>query len=403
MSNPSIIFDNVSKSFLKGTGVSTSLIEAVYKGSRKIINKLYNGNEQEKDQCFWALKDISFEVGQGEAFAIIGPNGAGKSTALKILSKVSQPTKGRVVANGKMACLIELGAGFHPELTGRENIYLYGTIMGMTQGEIKKCFDEILDFSGISKFLDTPLKRYSSGMHARLGFSVAIHTRPDILLVDEVLAVGDWAFQQKCYAEMEKYRKRGTTIILVSHNMDAITKVCDKGLVLNKGKIEIIGSSHEIAGRYLADAAFRSRGVLQDDGCKHVILEGVQIFDGKGNKKAGFQSDEAVCLTARFKIVEWTGPWIFGLSVTRPDNLLVFSAPVAWQETKPHTTSIILKIEFNIKLLRGDYFLGVWVTSKDLTKVYEQDATAVPIVIIEKYAHGGIVDLRPKAVLLEED
>ncbi|MBT5306012.1 MAG: ABC transporter ATP-binding protein, partial [Candidatus Scalindua sp.] len=250
MLEPSIIFDNVSKSFLKGTGVSSSLIEAIYKGSRNLISRLKGRNDKANDQLFWALKDVSFEVKQGEAFAIVGPNGAGKSTALKILGKVSQPTEGRVIANGKMACLIELGAGFHPELTGRENIYLYGTIMGMTRGEIKKCFDEIIEFSGISEFLDTPLKRYSSGMHARLGFSVAIHTRPDILLVDEVLAVGDWAFQQKCYAEMEKYRKRGTTIILVSHNMDAIRSVCNKGVLLDRGKVKVSGTVEDLINGY---------------------------------------------------------------------------------------------------------------------------------------------------------
>ena len=341
---PSVIFDNVSKSFLKGTGVSTSIIEAFYNSGQRLIRKLSDRSNLKNEKLFWALKDVSFKIKPGEAFAIVGPNGAGKSTALKLISQVSWPTKGEVITKGRIACLIELGAGFHPELTGRENIFLYGTIMGMTQDEIKKRFDEIVEFSEISEFLDTPLKRYSSGMHARLGFSVAIHTRPDILLVDEVLAVGDWAFQQKCYAEMAKYRARGTTIVFVSHNMGAVTQICERGFVLKDGRTDFMGPVNEVAGRYLADAAFKSRGVLRPDGKKNIILESVKVSDKNGEERFGFTSGEVICITAYFRIIEWKGPWVIGFSVMRPDNLLVFSAPVAQVKNEPRNNKIFIEM-----------------------------------------------------------
>ena len=203
-------------------------------------------------ESFWALSDLDFEIKQGDAVGIIGRNGAGKSTLLKVLSRISEPTKGRIEIRGRMASLLEVGTGFHPELSGRENIYLNGAILGMTRAEIKRKFDEIVDFSGVEKFLDTPVKRYSSGMYVRLAFAVAAHLESEILIVDEVLAVGDAEFQKKCLDKMgEVTSGQGRTVLFVSHNMAAIEKLCNIGLLLNNGTIHSIADSRTIVANYL--------------------------------------------------------------------------------------------------------------------------------------------------------
>jgi lipopolysaccharide transport system ATP-binding protein len=200
---------------------------------------------------FWALKDLSFEVKRGEVIGIIGRNGAGKSTLLKILSRITEPTEGRVTLRGRVASLLEVGTGFHPELTGRENIFLNGAILGMHRAEIKQKFDEIVAFAEVEKFLDTPVKRYSSGMYVRLAFAVAAHLEPEILIVDEVLAVGDAEFQKKCLGKMGQVANAGRTVLFVSHNMTAIRALCPKGILLNAGRIQFVGSSAEAARVYL--------------------------------------------------------------------------------------------------------------------------------------------------------
>ncbi|MBU1046174.1 ATP-binding cassette domain-containing protein [Patescibacteria group bacterium] len=216
--------------------------------AKKIIGKTTN-------EVFWALKDIDFEVHKGEAIGIIGPNGSGKSTLLKILTGITPPTTGEIRMHGKVASLLEVGTGFHPELTGRENIFLNGAILGMSKKEIAEKFDAIVEFSGVSKFIDTPIKRYSSGMLVRLGFSVAAHMEPDILLVDEVLAVGDADFQKKCIGKMDEVTKEeGRTILFVSHDMTSIQKLCKKCVLLRDGKIEMIGETREVISKYLENS-----------------------------------------------------------------------------------------------------------------------------------------------------
>ncbi len=205
---------------------------------------------------FWALRDISFEVHSGEAVGIIGRNGAGKSTLLKILSRIVEPTRGQVVMRGRVASLLEVGTGFHPELSGRENIYLNGSILGMKRREIRARFDRIVEFAEIEKFLDTPVKRYSSGMYVRLAFAVAAHLEPEILIVDEVLAVGDAEFQKRCLGKMKEISSEGTrTVLFVSHNMSAIRTLCSRGILLDKGRIEAIGSADAVVDAYMAPSA----------------------------------------------------------------------------------------------------------------------------------------------------
>jgi homopolymeric O-antigen transport system ATP-binding protein len=208
-----------------------------------------------RGEDFWALKDVSFEVKQGEVVGIIGRNGAGKSTLLKILSRITEPTTGRVRIRGRVASLLEIGTGFHPELTGRENVFLNGAILGMSREEIKRKFDEIVAFAEVEQFLDTPVKRYSSGMYVRLAFAVAAHLEPEILIVDEVLAVGDYEFQRRCLGKMNEVAHGGRTVLFVSHNMTAIEELCPQSILLKNGRIERSGPTHEVVAHFLSNAA----------------------------------------------------------------------------------------------------------------------------------------------------
>jgi lipopolysaccharide transport system ATP-binding protein len=214
------------------------------------ITGLNNRDEADSNEYVWALQDINFSVKQGEVLGIIGRNGAGKSTLLKILSKVTSPTKGNIKVKGRIASLLEVGTGFHPELTGRENIFLNGAILGMTKAEIRSKFDEIVAFSGVEKYIDTPVKRYSSGMYVRLAFAVAAHLEPEILIVDEVLAVGDAEFQKKCLGKMKDVSGEGRTVLFVSHNMAAVKSLCTRGIMLENGKIITSGSTDKIVKSY---------------------------------------------------------------------------------------------------------------------------------------------------------
>lgn len=263
--NSAIKVENISKcyriglketmedSFLKTIG---NFIVNPLKNYRT-YRSLYNFDDVHPDQdnnpsdVIWAVKDVSFEVKEGEVVGIIGVNGAGKSTLLKILSKITVPTCGRVTIHGRISSLLEVGTGFHPELTGRDNVYLNGTILGMRKKEIDRKFDEIVDFSGIEKFIDTPVKRYSSGMKVRLAFAVAAYLEPEILIIDEVLAVGDARFQKKCMDKMKEVGQHGRTVLFVSHNMPAVTRLCERTILLNGGRVQADGPSDRIVSEYM--------------------------------------------------------------------------------------------------------------------------------------------------------
>jgi lipopolysaccharide transport system ATP-binding protein len=228
--------------------------EALQNFAKAPLRMLQRRNDSKKDRTFWALKDVSFEVKKGEAIGIIGRNGAGKSTLLKILSRITEMTEGGVDIFGRVGSLLEVGTGFHPELTGRENIYLNGAILGMKRPEIRGKFDEIVAFAEVEKFLDTPVKRYSSGMYMRLAFAVAAHLEPEILVVDEVLAVGDAQFQKKCLGKMGEVAHSGRTVIFVSHNLSAVSAMCRRAVFVASGRIASVGESHQVIERYLADS-----------------------------------------------------------------------------------------------------------------------------------------------------
>lgn len=248
---PIISVEELGKSYTiyhEGQTSYKSLREEIFKLPSRLLQR--DGQSREE---FWALKDVSFDIMPGDRVGIIGRNGAGKSTLLKLLSRITEPTTGRITLRGRVASLLEVGTGFHPELTGRENVYLNGAILGMTRAEVRRKFDEIVDFAGVEKFLDTPVKRYSSGMYVRLAFAVAAHLEPEILIVDEVLAVGDAEFQKKCLGKMEAVGKEGRTVLFVSHNLGSISTLCQKGFFLKNGIIKASGSIDEVICSYTFD------------------------------------------------------------------------------------------------------------------------------------------------------
>ena len=279
MSKPAITVENLGKKYkigLQKPGKQTfgeAMVAALAAPFRR-LRRL--GEHSNGDDTIWALKDVSFEVQPGEVVGIIGRNGAGKSTLLKILSRITEPTTGRAIIRGRVASLLEVGTGFHPELTGRENIYLNGAILGMKKAEIRRKFDEIVAFSEIEKFLDTPVKRYSSGMYVRLAFAVAAHLDPEILIVDEVLAVGDAEFQHKCLGKMHDVATGGRTVLFVSHNMAAIARLCQSAIQLSKGMIKLNGPSANVVADYLHSAA--ASGSLEAPiRTPHFVLLGLRI------------------------------------------------------------------------------------------------------------------------------
>ncbi len=255
MATRKVLFDHVSKAFVRGERHDSlrDLIPATLRALRG------RGLRQTRDE-FWAVQDVSFEVEAGDALGIIGRNGAGKSTILKLLTRILKPTHGSCAVIGRTGALIEVAAGFHPDLTGRENVYLQGAIMGMRRSEIAARFDEIVSFAGVERFIDTPVKRYSSGMNARLGFSIAAHLTPDVLIIDEVLAVGDKGFQEKCQARMKQFRSEGVAIVFVSHHLPAVAQLCSQVLLMEEGRPVMLGRPPEVISAYC-----RSTGTSDQD------------------------------------------------------------------------------------------------------------------------------------------
>ena len=316
MSQPVISIENLSKSYQLGvisTGTFFGDVNrwwAMRRGKPDPYLKIGeqdHGNRQ--GETLWALRDINFQVQQGDALGIIGRNGAGKSTLLKILSQVTAATSGSVKVKGRIASLLEVGTGFHPELTGRENIYLNGAIMGMTRSDVSRKFDEIVDFSGVEQFIDTPVKRYSSGMYVRLAFSVAAHLEPDILIVDEVLAVGDVEFQKKCLGKMDKQSKSGRTVLFVSHNMQAIRNLCSRCIALNQGAVfsdAPTENSLSAYGALLRGTEINTETAIGNEkyrrGMGNIRFTSVALRDADGNKRFNYEMGETIRFDLSYKI-----------------------------------------------------------------------------------------------------
>lgn len=321
MSTPVIKVEQVSKKFIIAHETQeryTALRDVIAKKAKSILSpKRAQATTREE---FYALNNVSFEVNEGDRIGIIGRNGAGKSTLLKVLSRITEPSGGRISIRGRVASLLEVGTGFHPELTGRENIFLNGAILGMSRGEIRKKFDEIVAFAEIEKFLDTPVKRYSSGMYVRLAFAVAAHLEPEILIVDEVLAVGDAQFQKKCLGKMEDVsRNEGRTVLFVSHNMGVIAQLCNKGILLNKGYVEELGPITKVVDRYITnnnhadDNVYRVSEKVAEK--KTNYFNTICAVDKKGEVTADYSFDEKVVLKFDFTINELQPNLLIGIGI----------------------------------------------------------------------------------------
>lgn len=271
--------------------------------------RFVQGLHKPKQETFWALKDINFDVYEGESIGIVGRNGAGKSTLLKVLSQITPPTKGYIKARGRVASLLEVGTGFHPELTGRENIFLNGSILGLRHSEVKAKLDEIIDFSGVEQFLETPLKHYSSGMRLRLAFSVAAHLEPEILLIDEVLAVGDADFQKKCIGKMDDVSKSGRTVIFVSHNLMAVRQLCSRGILLREGQVIIDQKIDIVVDNYLTtENSFSNDGIknwtIEEAPGMELKLLQVRLSNEKNEVKTSFSAEETIHICIKYYLTQ---------------------------------------------------------------------------------------------------
>lgn len=317
MSNTAISVQNLSKRYRIGlkeelpdtlTGALTSWVKSPVRNFKTLrrLSRFTEGDDAE--DIIWALRDVSFEIKHGEVVGIIGRNGAGKSTLLKILAGITEPTSGHADIYGRVASLLEVGTGFHQELTGRENIYLNGTILGMTKAEIDRKFDEIVDFSGVEKFIDTPVKRYSSGMQVRLAFSVAAHLEPEILLIDEVLAVGDVAFQKKCLGKMNEVAQGGRTVLFISHDMAAINSLCPRVIYLANGFLTKDGEASEVTEYYFQDtegsySRYSWSGSYRGDrGDAEITLKEITLKDSKGLSKGIFHESEPITIHIKYEV-----------------------------------------------------------------------------------------------------
>lgn len=379
-----IEFKGVWKKFKKGDKMYAlrDLIPQLIQGGlnkKKGLSDGLRGNE------FWAVRDVDFHVKKGEVLGIIGPNGAGKSTILKLLSRLMAPDKGEINIQGRLSALIEVTAGFHPEFTGRENVYFNGAILGMKKEEIDRKFDQIVEFSGVSEFLDTPVKRYSSGMSARLGFAVAAHVDPDVLLVDEVLSVGDMTFQARCTDKMRELIKSGTTIIFISHNIPLVQSLCERIVLLDHGTVLKEGDPEEVVPHYeelvykgrQAEVKKQLANTSQEDMVSKqtslVKINRIQVLD-KDNREAGMvKIGEALRIAVDYQSEVNSGEYIFSYEIVRADGTVSCTSNTKRERVpvlaKRGANRLGIKIE-RLNLTPGVYFIKISIWDKDMIQSY---------------------------------
>lgn len=368
-----------------------TLQEAVLQGLRRI----------RPVERFWALRDISFRVPRGRMVGVIGLNGAGKSTLLRLIGGVGRPDEGRVEVHGRIGALLDLGAGFHPDLTGRENVFISGVIAGLTRREVEQRFDSIVAFAELEESIDSPLRTYSTGMQMRLGFAVAVHIEPELLLIDEVLAVGDAAFQRKCLDRIAEFQRRGCTILLVSHDATLVRQLCDEALWLRSGRLVAAGSADGVVGQYLASMAIktrRARGAINEQGFEAPPLEvvTVHLLDDTGRPVIELESGRALRVEIHYTASNPIPAPIFGVTITRDDGLICYdtsTAAAGLTLTKTQGAGrIALRFE-RLDLARGLYYIDVGAYAQDWRVTYDYHWRTYPLTIRAGGDEKGI--LRP--------
>ncbi len=372
MSNAIISVEGIGKEYRLGASMSSDMLrEQIANTVRRLLGRTPTAGNGANS--FWALRDIDFEVEPGEVIGIIGHNGAGKSTLLKVLSEITEPTCGEIRVRGRIASLLEVGTGFHPELTGRENIYLNGAILGMTRVEISAKFDEIVAFSGIDKFLDTPVKRYSSGMYVRLAFSVAAHLEPEILVIDEVLAVGDLEFQKRCLGKMGQVARSGRTVLFVSHNMTAVNELCQRCLLLDHGRLVTNGPTSEVIDEYLEKMSSGSDAEAEDTTDKDAWIRDVQLTGSRDADRRGFCMGDDLTVEIHYGVRKTIPQLAFGISIEDSvQNTRVFAclSSTLGQSLENVTEDGCARVTFPaLNLVPGRYLVTLTLNAKN----YEYD------------------------------
>jgi len=399
MSDVAIRVDGLGKRYRIGgkqQGYKT-FREAITRTLRAPLDRLAARRDNESN-TFWALKDVSFEVKQGEVLGIIGRNGAGKSTLLKILSRITEPTEGAVYLKGRIGALLEVGTGFHPELTGRENIYLSGTILGMTRAEVTRKFDEIVDFAGVEQFIDTPVKRYSSGMGLRLGFAVAAHLEPEILVVDEVLAVGDAEFQKKCLGKMSDVAGHGRTVLFVSHNMSAVQQLCQKAILLEAGQIRFYNNTYSVVKSYLslggiAKSEVDLTQVSNRKGSGKARFSWVQIRDKQGQIAQEFSIGDDIILAIAIQFYEKPTKIKLALEIYASDGLAIANITDTDCRFQLNANNAVESITVRLNDVRfypDTYYINLWAGDINSTDTYDYVKECISFSII----NGGHLTMR---------
>jgi homopolymeric O-antigen transport system ATP-binding protein len=364
--NPAIQFRNVSKKYALGL-TRTSLPTVICHWSKGLFGR--TSAKPQEVRFLWALREVSFEAEKGESIALIGPNGAGKTTILKLLANITKPTAGMLTRNGSLSALIELGAGFHPDLTGRENIYLNGTIMGLRRKQIEQHFDEIVAFSELDRFIDTPVKRYSSGMVVRLGFAIAACIEPNILLVDEVLAVGDASFSQKCLKRIQSLISNGTTIVFVSHNLYMVQSVCKKSLYLRNGQVKCAGETRQVIEAYERDLhedrarRFEMQSISQLDLEPDLEITKVEVGGHQGSLADALLSNQAAQVRVHYNAYRDVGKANMSVFIKRSDGLTccMIRTKLAGFELRLQRGTGIISVDLHpLQLISGRYFAEAW-------------------------------------------
>lgn len=374
MGRNAIEVEHLSKRYVLGQHHGGgSLREAAGNAAARLTRRRPTGGPEE----VWSLKDVSLQVPEGGALGVIGRNGAGKSTLLKILTRITEPTSGVTRTRGRVGALLEVGTGFHPELTGSENVYLNGAVLGMSRQETARRFDEIVDFSGVERFMDTPVKRYSSGMYLRLAFAVAAHLEADVMLVDEVLAVGDAEFQRKCLGKMADVERSGRTVLFVSHNLDAIARLCPTTLWLDQGRVQALGDTKEVLDAYITAGLLPdSRRTFADRPGETVALSSVALLDARGQPSGLLRRDEPFTIEVRFVVREHVPGLDLSVVVQTLPGLRVLDE--AWSDSAPphrgEPGEYVATLRVPPVLAVGEYTLGLWIGSAYETLVWEADA-----------------------------